>query len=80
MPFLISLSECEDPVVDDSTSVSVTGFDVGEVAIYACNAGFLNLTGPSLRSCELNGEWSEDPPTCSPIGRLPMATYRPMLC
>ena len=36
---------------------------VGSVANYSCNVGY-TLNGTSTRTCEADGEWSGDPPTC----------------
>ena len=36
---------------------------VGSVATYSCFTGY-TLNGTSNRTCEADGEWSGDPPTC----------------
>ena len=36
---------------------------VGSVANYSCFFGY-TLNGTSTRTCEADGEWSGDPPTC----------------
>ena len=45
-----------------SSGVSLTpAFE--STANYTCNLGY-NLTGSSNRTCEANGNWSGDPPSC----------------
>ena len=40
-----------------------TGTQVGDMATYACLPGFV-LRGPEIRTCEANGAWSLQEPTC----------------
>ena len=52
-------------VLDDPTdgSVQYSSVDVGSVAEYTCNEGFL-LEGATTRVCQTDGSWSGDTPTC----------------
>ena len=43
--------------------VQLNGTTVGSVANYSCNRRYI-LNGTSTRTCEADGEWSGDPPTC----------------
>lgn len=36
---------------------------VGSIAVYECNRGF-GLLGTSTRTCQANGQWSDQAPTC----------------
>lgn len=48
--------------------MTVTGFAVGDSAIYVCKVGYEDMSGPSVRSCDEDGEWSDSAPECTPIG------------
>ena len=43
--------------------VILTTTTVGSIAIYDCNEGF-GLLGTSTRTCQPNGNWSDEAPTC----------------
>ena len=63
------ISECDalDPPADGSVDIML-GTNLGRVAIYRCNDGFL-LSGPSTRLCR-NGTWEDLVPDCVPVGKL----------
>ena len=42
------------------------GNNPGDRAIYSCNSGY-KLVGQSTRTCQNNGKWSGDAPTCTQI-------------
>ena len=44
-------------------SVQYSGVDIGGVAKYSCDCGFL-LVGVYNRECKLNYIWSDEEPTC----------------
>ncbi|XP_055886163.1 sushi, von Willebrand factor type A, EGF and pentraxin domain-containing protein 1-like [Biomphalaria glabrata] len=46
--------------------VSTIERTVGTVVRLECRGNY-HLTGPSVRTCESNGKWSGDEPSCSPI-------------
>ena len=39
------------------------GTDIGSIATYSCNSGFV-LSGSGIRICGEGGLWSGDAPTC----------------
>ena len=43
--------------------VSVTNFTEGGLATYSCNDGF-GLAGDRVRTCQSDGVWSSEEPTC----------------
>lgn len=53
-----------DPPTDGTIDVPATTFE--SVATYSCDTGF-SLAGPSMRTCQADGTWSDDPPICSSI-------------
>lgn len=63
---------CEDPtfienaklVVDDSQAIYGTSLH------YECDSGFI-LSGKGSMSCEMNGKWSTEPPSCSIVKCTP---------
>ena len=44
----------------------LSGTSVNDVIIYECDASFM-LSGPMTRTCQLNGTWTDDDPTCEGI-------------
>ncbi len=44
-----------------------SGTTFGNTATYSCDGGHI-LVGPNTRTCEANGNWSPDAPTC--LGEL----------
>ena len=43
--------------------VLVSGFTPGSTAMYSCEIGY-TLNGTGSRTCQENGEWSEQEPIC----------------
>ena len=57
--------ECELLTAQDNGSITIGPRTVGSLVIYTCDDGFtLNVPTPAFRTCQLNGSWSEDQPTC----------------
>ena len=52
----------------------LAGTEIGNTAKFSCNAGFERPGSESL-ICGVNGEWSDTPPTCVPVGRLLDSKY-----
>ena len=44
-------------------TVTWTSLTPGSIATYTCDEGF-ELTGEGNRTCQNDGTWSDDPPTC----------------
>ena len=66
----LHISFCVFLVVDCFTLTNPTNGQVsldmttfGAVANYSCNEGYI-LTGPTARTCQSNGNWTEDEPFC----------------
>ena len=45
-------------------SVTFTSTTFGAEARYACNPGY-RLEGVEIRTCQANGEWSDEKPSCT---------------
>ena len=61
--FLDSALTCESLEAPVNGQIRVRGTSVGSVALYTCNSGFM-LEGDAFRTCQGNGEWSGEEPTC----------------
>ena len=57
---------CDPPPVPTDGIQTFTTFSVGDTVGYECLEGFV-LSGPMTRTCQLNGTWSGDDPTCEGI-------------
>ena len=57
---VVDCGSLEDP---DNGQVDFSNTAFESTANYTCNLGY-NLTGSSNRTCEANGNWSGDPPSC----------------
>ena len=65
-PFHSPVITCPtDGVISDPENgdVSVGEITLGSVVTYSCNDSFM-LTGTSTRTCQADGTWSGDDPTC----------------
>ena len=62
---LFPLAEILCPQLFDPTngSVAVDSQEIGSVAFYECNSGFL-LFGDGIRTCKEDGQWSGLEPYC----------------
>lgn len=59
---------CPPLVAPENGDVSVPSREVGSTATYTCNTGFF-LSGLRRRSCQTDGSWFGDVPSCIP-GRV----------
>ncbi|XP_058886297.1 sushi, von Willebrand factor type A, EGF and pentraxin domain-containing protein 1 isoform X1 [Acipenser ruthenus] len=57
---------CAKPSSIDKGYVSGTNYSFGAVVAYSCIRGFY-IKGDKKRTCEANGEWGGNLPTCQPI-------------
>ena len=62
------VSDCPNPVVHESTVVSVSGNKHLDKATYTCHDDYENISDDTERTC-LDGAWSGDAPTCDAKGR-----------
>ena len=70
-PLLYTVINCgllENP---EQGSVMLEAMTPGSTAAYTCNSGYV-LAGMSTRTCESNGEWSGQAPTCDAIQCKPL--------
>ena len=58
-PSVVTCPDLDDPA-DGSVNYLVA---VGSTAEYACNEGF-ELVGTNTRTCQSDGTWSGEAPTC----------------
>ena len=58
--------DCGDLSDPSNGQVTLTGTTFGSTATYECNTGF-TLMGNMERTCQDDGNWSENEPTC--VGR-----------
>ena len=42
------------------------GTTFGQIATYSCNTGY-NQVGDSIRTCQAEGDWSGNAPTCEGV-------------
>ena len=63
LTFTVQCSTLPDP---SNGRVNQQGNRPGDRASYTCNSGY-ELVGQSTRTCQNNGEWSGDAPTCTQI-------------
>ena len=57
---MVNCGSLEDP---DNGQVDFSNTTFESTANYTCDLGY-NLNGNSTRTCEANGEWSENLPSC----------------
>ena len=65
-------SELSNPA---NGGVSWTGLTSGSTATYTCNTGY-QLTGAQTRTCQSNGTWSGQAPTCTRMTILNMIEFK----
>ena len=68
MLYCLSNAECsdlEDPA--NGRIVLSVGNSVRSFTTFLCNSGF-ELVGAQTLTCQADGMWSDNPPTCKPIG------------
>lgn len=61
---LLAAVSCSGLSAPANGQVLLSGTTFGSVATYTCNNGY-SLVGSSTRSCQSNGQWSGDAPSCS---------------
>jgi len=63
-------------VTDGSVTYAPEGIPplVGAVATYTCNENY-TLNGASMRTCQDDGTWTEDDPTCSEYSNMNHRVY-----
>ena len=59
-PVCVTCPELSHP---ENGQVMWTGLTPGSTATYTCDVGF-ELNGAQTRTCQSDGTWSDDPPTC----------------
>ena len=58
---MVDCGSLDDP---DNGQVEVSSTKFGSTANYSCNVCYILSNGNSTRTCEANGRWSGDPPSC----------------
>ncbi len=61
---IIAEITCEQLIDPDNGIVDLTGINVGSRATYSCDKGFDLTGGQFIRTCQPNGQWSGDAPSC----------------
>ncbi len=64
LPLLHFAVDCGELSAPDNGGVLQSGTGLGAIATYSCRDGF-NRIGTSSRTCQANGQWSGEEPTCS---------------
>jgi hypothetical protein len=64
----VSERECEEVTSPALGSVSVSGRNFGDKAVYSCEPGY-HLVGLKERLCRGDGNWSGSPATCKQNGK-----------
>ena len=62
-----TIVRCPDLPDPSNGRVNQRGNKPGDRASYTCNSGY-ELQGDSTRTCQNNGQWSGDAPTCEREG------------
>ena len=65
--YFLSTAECPDLPDHANGMVVMAGNSVGDTATYICDPGF-ELVGVQTPNSQADGTWSDNPPTCKPIG------------
>lgn len=76
-------SVCGSPPQDPSgtTDVDISSVYLFEdVATYTCKLGHINISHGSTLTCEADGTWSGEAPSCSRIGRQTVSVETLILC
>lgn len=62
---LLSIAELECPVPDGipNGTINSTGRTFASTSSYSCSIGY-QLVGPAKRTCQADGKWSGETPTC----------------
>ena len=60
---MLTLVRCPDLPDPSNGRVNQQGNKPGDRASYTCNSGY-ELQDDSTRTCQNNGQWSGDAPTC----------------
>ena len=64
---VVSCDALTDPANGQVSHSNITTF--GQTATYSCDTGY-NLVGSSTRTCQADGMWSENAPTCNSESNL----------
>ncbi|KAG0721266.1 Sushi, von Willebrand factor type A, EGF and pentraxin domain-containing protein 1 [Chionoecetes opilio] len=64
---------CGPPSYPSQATVNVTNFVYGGTATYTCREGYI-MQGVGTLSCEADGSWSSEAPSCSPVVCGPPST------
>lgn len=62
--FISTAVQCEFLTAPENGQVVLTGITFGSTASYNCLPGF-NIVGSATRTCQENGQWSGQAPTCA---------------
>ena len=58
------MTDCGSLDDPDNGQVELSSTVFGSTANYSCNLGYSLSNGNNTRTCEADGEWSGDPPSC----------------
>ena len=73
----IRCDSLRDPQNGHISASSITpGTDLGSIAEYSCDDGY-RLVGPRTRTCQANGQWTEESAVC---GRMQRAIPQSAVC
>ena len=69
------MTECGDPEFHASTIVDAPSTTSGSTAEYTCAEGYTDIDGDVERTCQRDGTWSGDEPTCDPVGKMRISLF-----
>ena len=65
--------DCGNVTDPDKGNVTYVATTYNETANYLCDTGY-NIFGISTRTCQANGNWTDDAPSCNIVGWLLVQT------
>ena len=66
--------DCGDLRNPPNGRIILPGTTFGSAAVYSCLSGFtFGSNGVKTRTCQANGRWSGETPTCNPVERTCMS-------